>query len=970
MQPLCRDLVDRADAVAAVGEAIHSAASGAGGLVFLTGEAGIGKSRLVAEARAIAGEAGFLVLAGRAVDRAAPAVYRPIVEALQPMLVEEESGCGVGNPTLPADVQPLIRTLRRLLPEGANQAGEPAELAVAEVVTQTLGALGRSKGCLLLLEDLHWADPETLAVLEYLSDHVVRHRVLVLATIRSGESSRAEHLASVLRERRSAELISLRALGADAAAQMVASCLGAAAEDVPSEVNGFIETHAEGVPLFVEELLSALSDSGALARTAHGWKVTAPLVPVVPVTYADATRRRLHHLDQKAREVVMAASVLGRRFEWSLLPGTTGREEPDVLDALSRATAALLVEHDAKVGGFRFRHALARDAVLGELLAPEQAAVAARALDALEAAGPLTGDRAHLAADLAERAGDRRRAVLALIEVAKVALWRGALASARAALERAAALAQLQPELSLLVDEARAHAAALAGDVDGAIRTAAVVLSALPSGDEHVGRRADLHLTLARAALVAGRSTDAARHVDDALSLTSSLSTAASAAARALGAHVAISAGRNEEADALAHAALENAGSDAPAATCEALEVLGRLARPVDVDEAEAHFDAALAVADRHDLALWRARALHELGTIDLYAGRPEHRFAAARAAAVDAGAVATMVLCDLHLAVGGYANWDPGAGIEAGRRCVDLSRRLGMDMLGMGLVHLATCHGIAGDVAEMEEALEQAAPFALEQPDVAIGIPGRARMALALRLGDPKGAKDALDEAMEVLRRYPGKPFPFLGLWALLSTTAAGGDGDGGEAARKEVYERSGTGADYNVLCLCLAEAVVLGRGGDGEEATASVASQLDTLAMHQGQWGTVALALTASNALSEGWGAGEPWARTALARFEEAGFPELASWCRSMLRRSGHPVPRQGRGATSPSVQLRALGITGRELDVLAILAGGATNKEIASRLHLSPRTVERHVSNLLAKTGSGDRRDLGRYMGGRNP
>lgn len=969
MQPLlCRDLVDRAEAVAAVSEAVRNAASGAGGLVFVVGDAGIGKSRLIAEARGIVG--GFIVLAGRAVDRAAPAAYRPIVEALQPLLVEAETGAAGTGRGFPQDVQPLIRTLRRLLPDGAQEAAEPAELAVAEVVTQTLGTLGRSTGCLLLLEDLHWADPETLAVLEYLSDHVRRHRVLVLATIRSGEASPAEHLAGLLRERRSAVVVSLRPLGADATSSMVASCLGVTVEDVPTEVKGFIHTHAEGVPLFVEELLSALSDAGALAPTASGWKVTAPLVPVVPITYADATRRRLHHLDHVARDVLLAAAVLGRRFDWALLPGATGRPETEVISALGRATTALLVEPEGTADGFRFRHALARDAVLSELLAPEQATVAARALEALESAGPLTGDRARLAAELAERAGDRRRAVLALVEVAKAALWRGALASARGALERAAALARSQPELSLVVDESRAHAAALAGDVDGAIRTAAVVLGSLPSGEEHVGRRADLHLTLARAALVAGRNRDAARHVDDALRLSSTLPTVTRAAAEALGAQVAIATGLNDEAASFAHSALDHAGLDAPAAACEALEVLGRLARPVDVDEAEARFTAALEVAERHHLALWRARALHELGTIDLYAGRRRHRFAEARAAAVDAGAVATMVLCDLHLTVAGYAHWEPEPGIESGRRCVDLSRRLGMDTLGMGLVHLATCHGIAGQAAEMEAVLDQAAPFALEQPDVATGIPGRARMALALRLGNPNAAKDALDEAMEVLRRYPAKPFPFLGLWALLSTTDTVGDAGGGVVARKEVQKRSATGADYNHLCLTLAEAMVLGRSGDRQGATAVVTGQLEKLAMHQGQWGMVALALTASSALDEGWGDGGPWIRRALARFEEAGFPELASWCRAVLRRSGHVVPRQGRGTLNPSAELRALGITSRELDVLAVLAGGATNKEIASRLHLSPRTVERHVSNLLAKTGAGDRHELSRYMGGQNP
>lgn len=952
-QLLCPVIVGRDGELAVLRETVEQAASGTGGAVFLVGEAGMGKSRLALEATSLAEAAGLRVLRGRAVQRATPRPYRPLAEALQSALPFSAS------PEDP-ELQPFARALRWLLPDTGDEASEPGELAVAEALTRTLGVLGRSGGCLLLLEDLHWADPETLAVVEYLADHLPRQPALLVGTVRSGEAGAAERLARLLAERRAATLISLQRLSAEATDEMLAACL--ARGPVPPRVREFVHAHAEGVPLFVEELVAGLADSGALVPTGEGWRSPAPLTPVVPLTYVEAIRRRLDALGADDREVVLAAAVLGRRFDWSLLPAVTGRDVSNVLGSLRRAMASLLVEPVDAGTEFRFRHALARDAVLRELLPPEQATLAVRALDAVESAHPgLPGEWADLAADLAERAGDRPRAVGALLEVGREALRRGAVGSGQAALDRAATLARHDPGLSLLVDEARAQAAALAGDVDGAIRLAASVLAGLPAGAASADRRARLHLALARAALVAGRWRDASRHVDDALSLTRMVRDALRAAAQALASQVAIADGRAADAASLAQSAVQlSEAAGAPAAACEALEVLGRLARRTDLEDAERHFDRALRIAEQHDLALWRARALHELGTIDLYRGRRSDRFLDAREAAAEAGAVATVALCDLHLAVMSYAEWDPEHGVEAGRRCVDLSRRLGLDTLGMGLVHLAGCHAQGGQAAEMEEALVEAARVAGDAPDVAAGIPGRARAALALRLADLTTAGAALDDAVAVLRRHPDVQFPLWGLWALLRTA----HDEDGERARAEARVAPGWANAFNRCCLDLSEAVANGRAGRGDEGADVVAAALRHLGPRaEGTWGAVLLAVVASSALRDGWGDGARWARRALATFEAAGLEELASWCRSLLRDAGHPVPRRAGAASPAPADLRAVGVTRREVDVLQLLAAGATNQEIARSLHLSPRTVERHVSNLLTKTAAANRRELAR-------
>jgi DNA-binding CsgD family transcriptional regulator len=116
----------------------------------------------------------------------------------------------------------------------------------------------------------------------------------------------------------------------------------------------------------------------------------------------------------------------------------------------------------------------------------------------------------------------------------------------------------------------------------------------------------------------------------------------------------------------------------------------------------------------------------------------------------------------------------------------------------------------------------------------------------------------------------------------------------------------------------------------------------------------------LVAEAALADGWEPPAAWLREALAFFDGRGEDRIASACRSLLRRAGVAVPRR-RGDEVVPPDLRALGVTGRELEVLRLLAEGLSNQEIAARLYLSPRTVERHVANLTVKIGAQRRAQL---------
>ena len=115
---------------------------------------------------------------------------------------------------------------------------------------------------------------------------------------------------------------------------------------------------------------------------------------------------------------------------------------------------------------------------------------------------------------------------------------------------------------------------------------------------------------------------------------------------------------------------------------------------------------------------------------------------------------------------------------------------------------------------------------------------------------------------------------------------------------------------------------------------------------------------------ALNNGWGQPAQWLREDLAYFEKTGATQVAAACRNLLRAAGVPVPRRTPGPDIPAT-LRPMGVTAREMEVLLLVADDLTNREIATRLVLSVRTVDKHVQRLLAKTGTTSRSALGSLL-----
>lgn len=921
-------------------QAMSVACDGRGGLMFVAGEAGIGKSRLTAVAAAEAGERGCAVLRGRAVHSRTPVAYRPLTEALCSAVRAGGVADAPGLAPFRAILGPVVPDWRGLEPE----SGGESVVAVAEGVVRFLRALAGDVACLLVLEDLHWADPETLTVVEYLADNLRLEPALVVVTLRTEDRGPAAELARSLEARRAAGVIALHRLSSDEVADMVGMCLDA--ERVANEVLAFAD-RADGVPFLVEELLGDAIESGALVRQGETWVASGEVGAVIPLTFADSMRRRLDALGSQARRVLLAAAVLGRRFDWQLLPATTTLGEDDVFAALRAAVDGQMLVADDEVHAFRFRHALSRDAVLAQLLPPERVTLSRRALEVIEAAHPaLDGDWCELAAELASMSGDRPRAVRLMLELGRRAVDAGALASAELSLERARTLAATD-DAAADVEESLLEVLSLAGKRDDAAAVGASLLARLTEPAAAV-RRARAQLQLARAAVAAtdwddangcleGVRTEARLAADEGLM----------ARADAVGAQAAI--GREpHHAAALARRALDAAERlSLPEVACEALEILGRYERARDLDAAEAAFARAYDLADAHRLGLWRLRALHERATIDLLRDGSLTRLDQARDLAVAQGAMATAAVLDIQIAACVAMQDDPEPALIAARRAAQIARRYRLvEPLAAALGFEAHVHARAGRKDDMGRCLHEAIAQGRGSPD--IDVLGAFTLGLAALIDEDRAsARPELERAKAIASDAVGDRAtgPALGLWALVC--AIDGDNEAVDVA-VALHPVHFMARGY----LRYAQAVVAGRVGAPNQADALLAEGdqcLGNLEWHR----QLGRRLVSEASLADGWGDPVVWLREALAFFDGRGDDRLASACRSLLRRAGAAVPRRRSGAAVPG-RLRAMGVTDREAEVLGLLADGLSNQEIAARLYLSPRTVERHIANLTVKVG----------------
>ncbi|HEY2789048.1 MAG TPA: AAA family ATPase [Gaiellales bacterium] len=428
-------LVGRQEELSQLEDALLSANRGDGRFILLAGEAGIGKTRLAAELTQRARKLGFDVLRGSCSESELALPYLPFVEAVGNRLDEADAVA------LRAALGPTAGELAQLFPqlaEGAPRppAGDPAQAKqrLFESFVTLLDLWARDRGLVLVLDDIHWADSSTRELLDYVARRLVRSRVMLLAVHRSDELDRRHPLTRVIQIWRRAGLadtVTVAPMTARNVAELVAAILNA--ERVGPDLVALVDAHAEGNPFVLEEMLREALDRGEIFRTDAGWQRRSADALPMPETVRDAVLLRLGRLPPEQIDVLRAAAVLGRSFDYALLVHVAQVQDDVVLAALEAAVAQQLLEEAARGGDqYRWRHALTEEAIASDTVVPKRQRIHSRAADAL-AGG--RGSALALARHLLE-SGRMQEAVDACMRAAREAERAVAFTEAAELLER------------------------------------------------------------------------------------------------------------------------------------------------------------------------------------------------------------------------------------------------------------------------------------------------------------------------------------------------------------------------------------------------------------------------------------------------------------------------------------------------------------------------------------------------------
>ena len=369
-EPAGTALVGRAAELRRMRELLHDAEAGQPVVLLVSGDAGVGKTRLLTELAFEAAQRGFTILAGRCAELAESVPYLPLADALR-----SASGSRL------ADALATRPVLTRLLPdrEITRQPGDLPGLAQQQLfgaVVGMLAELAEAQPVLLMLEDLHWADRSTRDLVTFLS-RVLRHERIALAlSYRTDDMHRAHPLRPVVGELLrlpSVTAIDVGPLEPEAMSQHLTSL----ADGLPdaAAIHRVIE-RAEGNPYFAEELLASSSAGNDL-----------------PTALADLLVARTLDLSPAAQQVLRVAAVTGRRIDDELVMSATGLPPTEYDSAVREAVARQLLIPDGDKG-LAFRHALLREAIYNDLLPGERSRLHARFAE-------LLADRADSAAELA-----------------------------------------------------------------------------------------------------------------------------------------------------------------------------------------------------------------------------------------------------------------------------------------------------------------------------------------------------------------------------------------------------------------------------------------------------------------------------------------------------------------------------------------------------------------------------------------
>lgn len=927
---------------------LDEASAGHGRLLLVAGEAGIGKTRLIGSITRHAQRSGF--------DVAHAAAFPSDANTSGGVLLDLAGD--LARASDPA-VDSVGRALALRLRQPLSTDGDPhrQRRLLVQDLTDALVDLRSDRAVLIVLEDLHWADHLSLDVIGRAAARLAEHRTLVVGTYRSDAlypRTAIREWRTTLLSQRLAEEIRLRRLTAHQTATMASTVLGHAA---PARLVAGIHDRSDGIPLHIEELLAAVA-SADLDRPGGDDPGQGVLELRVPDTLADAILRRTRILPDSVRDIAAAAAVIGRSFDFDLLTAVARRSGLEVDASLRELQDAYLVRAGADATTFDFRHALIRDALYDEIPLPRRRVlherVAAAAVDRgyreafisvhFDLAGMM--EPAHRSA---LRAGDEATAVSAHRDA--LSLYRRALrnlSDGSGVDARAALLVRIGNEAAA-VDENAAAADALEQAHDiwigaGDPLAAATVVPGLVAVRHLLGDGLESRVDRLRDALAAIPDAPAAAAVR--ISLLGAL-----AAAYMLDRRLEQAIEYSEQTRMrIGGATDEHADIDTTATLGSALVFAGDLDSGWDLLEGAVE----RATNRRDEVAAARSyRMLGSCASVLVEYGRAERSLTAGIAYAGSVELWNHSSYMRSHLA---HVQWATGrwhAAVESAGQALTDGRG--------GVTTRITAHYVLGYVA--------------------------------LGRGDWAAATELLDEALalgtamgELQRISPA-------LWGLAETACLQGEYERAVELCERGFDASGEVADAAYLFPFLVTGTRARLAGGDIGGTIAWIERVEPVLRQRGITGTLP-AIDHARGLVD-LACGRTHEAGASLQTAHAGWSERNRFwegSRALLDRASCELYAGHRDAArSLATAARTAGVhsdagtlveaadellvrvgatrvlaawhplTSREYTVATLVAAGLTNREIATRLVISPKTVSAHVEHILAKLGAARRAEI---------
>jgi DNA-binding CsgD family transcriptional regulator/tetratricopeptide (TPR) repeat protein len=947
------------------------AADGEPAVVLVGGEAGVGKTRLIAELTSRHVSEGTRVLVGGCVpvgDGVLP--YAPIVEAVRILLAElgPEAVRGLVGPSWPE----LARLAPGLGRPQDDPAGPATQSRLFELLLGLLGRLGEQAPLVLVVEDLHWADQSTRELLAFLVRNLRRERVLLVITHRSDEPGQ-QQLSSFLAELNRGgpvQRLELPRLDKTETGAQLVGILGAApAADL---VKG-VFARSQGNPFFTEELLAVVqAGSGGL-----------------PATLRDLLRGRVAMLPGPARQVLEVVAVAGRQVSHRLLAAVVGLKVQELVEALQAAVGSQLLVTAPGEDGYEVRHALLREVIEADLLPGERARLHADLAQTLTERPELAnGPPAVAAAEVAahwDAADEPIRALPARVQAGLAAERARAFPEAQRHYERALELWEqvTDPGRAAGLDRVElltraADAAGSSGQSEGATVLLTEALGQIDSASDPM-RAALLHMRLGVERWAAGDEPAGLAALEQALRVAPAQPSAERARILATHAQSLMLATRWPDARRRAEEALAVARMvGARAEEGHALDILGACTGSVE------YLAEARRIAEEVGNADGIARAYLNLSAVLSVSGRLREALEVTRRGLVVAHelgleqATGSFLASNLAWLLFDLGDWEASDRVltQALERettaAFALHQIKGQLDVGRGDFQSASHH------LELARRLNPA-PYTAAWPLASLAE-------LAIWEGRHDDARAVVDEGIGVLEQLQAGDrdldpevkllmlrFCLLGLWAAADRAAL---------ARAQ---RSAAGVDEahrRAKPLVATVAAMTGRHGQTADHQTWMACHA---VLAQAEWSRLeGPDPQAWQQAAQGWERVELPYRAAYARFRQAEAllgaraprtqiqPVLRAAYQTAARLGAAPLRREiellgGRGrlhfeeparpaaaSPTPPSPAASFGLTRREAEVLALVAAGRTNRQIGAELFITEKTASVHVSRILAKLG----------------